>query len=495
MKITLNNFGPIREFTVDLDKDFHLFVGKNNVGKSYAITAVYLIVKALLVGNLPPWFWPGDEQAVWPEDIFMYIEESSSKIKNADKISSLIKNKNFGETTDIQEFIEEDTQTIFEKTFLTKITNSFDNTFLSLDSLNNCFSGNPLKIILENSVFQSTIIAQSRKFKIEKFILKDTFSLKKIKQNRSPHEGNGATTIYYCDTLSKQENYPLHYYQRTIYRTLDKMFRDISHTVAGVHYLPASRSGLYQALSAFGQIIAELSKNRSFLSKKIELPGISEPVSDYFINLSDIRVAKRSFEDKEINKIAKLIEQKILNGKVEFNPQTKQLMFLPDNTNLKLELSSTSSMVSELAPIVSYLRYVLTREGTPLRRSKRRTKKFLIMIEEPEAHLHPEVQIQLTEIFVMLTKIGVKLMITSHSNYIFNKINNLLLAEALDQKNVSSSVFKKTATGSVSIPLDVNDLGIEDDNFLDATNNLLEEKIKIIEESNNSSYNGTIEND
>ncbi|WP_180818266.1 hypothetical protein, partial [Vibrio parahaemolyticus] len=75
--------------------------------------------------------------------------------------------------------------------------------------------------------------------------------------------------------------------------------------INSVHYLPASRSGLYQALSAFGQIIAELSKNRSFLSKKIELPGISEPVSDYFIRLSDIRVQKKSFEDKEINKIAK----------------------------------------------------------------------------------------------------------------------------------------------------------------------------------------------
>lgn len=40
---------------------------------------------------------------------------------------------------------------------------------------------------------------------------------------------------------------------------------DISH----IHYLPASRSGLYQALSAFSQIFAELSRSRGFLKKRL----------------------------------------------------------------------------------------------------------------------------------------------------------------------------------------------------------------------------------
>lgn len=103
--------------------------------------------------------------------------------------------------------------------------------------------------------------------------------------------------------------------------------------------------------------------------------------------MSDIRVLKRNFEDKKINQIAKEIEDTILDGKVEFNPQTKQLMFYPNGTRLKLELSSTSSMVSELAPIVSYLRYVITRnEPVTARRNstRREDTKALIMIEEPE---------------------------------------------------------------------------------------------------------------
>ena len=49
MKITLKDFGPISHFEFDLEKDLHVIFGKNNIGKSYAITAVYLILKNLIV--------------------------------------------------------------------------------------------------------------------------------------------------------------------------------------------------------------------------------------------------------------------------------------------------------------------------------------------------------------------------------------------------------------------------------------------------------------
>ena len=34
MIIILKNFGPIREFQIDLEKDFHLLIGQNSIGKS-----------------------------------------------------------------------------------------------------------------------------------------------------------------------------------------------------------------------------------------------------------------------------------------------------------------------------------------------------------------------------------------------------------------------------------------------------------------------------
>jgi len=38
MNIQLNNFGPIKEFNFDLSKDLTIIFGKNNIGKSYAIS-------------------------------------------------------------------------------------------------------------------------------------------------------------------------------------------------------------------------------------------------------------------------------------------------------------------------------------------------------------------------------------------------------------------------------------------------------------------------
>src|SRR6218665_1906412 len=51
MKIAINNLGPIKRFEFDLSKDINVLFGKNNVGKSYAITAVYLLIKNLLNQN------------------------------------------------------------------------------------------------------------------------------------------------------------------------------------------------------------------------------------------------------------------------------------------------------------------------------------------------------------------------------------------------------------------------------------------------------------
>ena len=45
MIIQLKNFGPIEHFEFDTEKQMHFIFGENNIGKSYAISAVYLILK------------------------------------------------------------------------------------------------------------------------------------------------------------------------------------------------------------------------------------------------------------------------------------------------------------------------------------------------------------------------------------------------------------------------------------------------------------------
>ena len=46
MEITIRHFGPIDEFVFDLSKDLIVTYGDNNIGKSYAMQIVYLLLKS-----------------------------------------------------------------------------------------------------------------------------------------------------------------------------------------------------------------------------------------------------------------------------------------------------------------------------------------------------------------------------------------------------------------------------------------------------------------
>lgn len=495
MIIQLKNFGPIKSFSIDLEKDFHLLIGRNSIGKSYAITAIYLILKNFMELS-------GSRGYSYFSFISGVLKSSKNSFIYKNEVISNFLNDSKTKELDITEFITNDVKFLFENSFIKSFTASLLSAFPTLTNLENKYSDNSegTEIYLNSRFAKIKIKIVEERLEVTDFIIEDKFLIKKVKRNKNLRIGASELVIYSKDgdDFESAKIKIIEEYSSLAAIVFSSRTGLLVKDFSGVHYLPASRSGLYQALSAFGQIIAELSRSRSFLSKKIELPGISEPVSDYFIKLSDIRVNKKSFIDTPLNSIAKSIEEKILGGTVEFDSTTKQLMFTPNKTQLRLELSSTSSMVSELAPVVSYLRYVLTKQESVARGlvlptlSTKTEPKALIMIEEPEAHLHPEVQIALTEIFEQIIGSNIKLIVTSHSNYIFNKVNNLIMKNeinkntmGLNKNNVCSLVFKKTDTGSVSHELVTDELGIEDNNFTDATESLFDEKMELFTNLNN----------
>ena len=267
--------------------------------------------------------------------------------------------------------------------------------------------------------------------------------------------------------------------------------------IGNLYFLPASRSGLYQALNAFTPILAELTQNRFFLqSKNIELPSLTEPLSDYFIDLSTIN-------EKHINKklidLVDIIQDEILRGKVIYDSATKKISFKPNNVDIDLDLSESSSMVAELSPIVLFIKHILNNKyddsgsyyrihaSYRLSRSiNRNSMKEILFIEEPEAHLHPEVQVKLMEVFSKLSSYGIKIFMTSHSNYMFNKINNLILSDSINEKKIEVHHLVSTEQGSkVNEGMSVSDEGIADDNFASVSEALYMERLDILEKSNN----------
>ena len=176
----------------------------------------------------------------------------------------------------------------------------------------------------------------------------------------------------------------------------------------------------------------------------------------------------------ELDYTVSFIESRVLQGKIDLD-ESAGLPF-PDiayTTDAgKFTLDQTSSMVSELAPLVLFLKY-LVRPGD------------LLILEEPESHLHPAAQLQLARGIARLVNAGVQVLITTHSNDFTGQINNLISMsnvseetwkslrlepeECLQPEQVSAYGFRidQDKGGSVTYPLPVgSDVGIEDEEFL-----------------------------
>lgn len=94
--------------------------------------------------------------------------------------------------------------------------------------------------------------------------------------------------------------------------------------------------------------------------------------------------------------------------------KSDELYFVPKGKKLKLTMDESSSAVRSLLDIGFYLRHV-AEPGD------------LLMVDEPELNLHPENQRRVARLFARLVNIGIKVFITTHSDYIIKELNTLIM--------------------------------------------------------------------
>lgn len=480
MKVKIENFGPVECFEFDSSKSMHLIVGINNIGKSYALTAYYCAMKTFIEFS----------KSIRRYYYHLEIIENHSLFdkKITEDLFAKLKEK---KTTDIdvKNIFFDAARTYISSTIAEIFTHKIRSSFHDFDSIANQFSQSKLsRVSFDLGGLSFALEGDLNEFKVTDVEFNYNVHLRTIKQNRASVKKNGNFVIY-KNSSDKNDDTLLKIRYNAILQTVE-CIHDAAGGFSDISYLPASRSGLYQALSAFGLIVAELSKNRSFITSKIELPGISGQLSDYFIKLAGISEADEQ-TNSSFEEIAGKIEQTVLKGKIEYDYEKKKIHYIPDNTTLKLDLSATSSMVSEIGPIVAYIRHILStkredRKRPRYLRQQRKeieSSKQILIIEEPEAHLHPENQIKMTELYSDLTKVNVNVIMTSHSNYVFNKLSNIVIKGTLSPEEVRCDLFEMTSMGSVGVEQLIDDLGIDDSNFVDASEGLLNEKIELISKS------------
>ncbi|WP_418252367.1 AAA family ATPase [Gordonibacter urolithinfaciens] len=81
----------------------------------------------------------------------------------------------------------------------------------------------------------------------------------------------------------------------------------------------------------------------------------------------------------------------------------------------------------------------------------------LVMIEEPETHLHPRFQRTMAQILADFTKEGKQVLITSHSDHVLQELRKLVLAGKVPEEDVKVYHFAKEDRTTRASEIDVTD--------------------------------------
>jgi len=168
-------------------------------------------------------------------------------------------------------------------------------------------------------------------------------------------------------------------------------------------YLPAARSGFMLTYPSLTAELMEAWGGRE-ISSTFTLPvvrflqGLTENRRDQKAKLADI---------------ADYLESSILNGKVVSQEgPINSYLYQAEGSKAPLPYHVASSLVGELSPIIIFLR------------SKIRYRS--VIIEEPEAHLHPAMQKRFACALSRIVSRGVPVWCTTHSETVFQQVNNLI---------------------------------------------------------------------
>lgn len=240
-------------------------------------------------------------------------------------------------------------------------------------------------------------------------------------------------------------------------------------------YLPASRTGVMHAhRSLVGGALQ--SASMAGLRTDTHTPMLSGVLADFLEQLIQFASPSR-FTRKRSHDLGKRIEEAILEGSVRINKSEAInypiFTYRPKGWSNDLDLMNTSSMVSELAPVVLYLRH-------------RVRSNDVLIVEEPESHLHPAMQVEFTRQLAALVRSGIRVIVTTHSEWILEELANLVQLSKLPktkQKKIDGGDFalslnqvgawlfqpKNTSKGSVVEEVKLDDSGLYQSGFQDVS--------------------------
>jgi hypothetical protein len=261
------------------------------------------------------------------------------------------------------------------------------------------------------------------------------------------------------------------------------------------YYLPAARSGVLQGWRALtAEAVRRVSRWAGIKEIRVPaLPGLIGEFLEELIHASEgLRRRSRVGEGASpFQSALEVLEGDLLKGTVDFSypdgVPVPEIVYRARVKRKKLEIpiQRASSTVGELAPLVLWIKYLLRPGG-------------MLVIEEPEAHLHPENQRRVARALVRLVRAGVTVLCTTHSPLILHQVSNHILASRADparrkelgfteedllrEEEVGAYLFRmrEDGRGSEIQPLRIEpDFGIPEDEFVRVSEAIGEETYRL----------------
>ena len=203
-----------------------------------------------------------------------------------------------------------------------------------------------------------------------------------------------------------------------LFRSLvDPLYQD-------AYYLPADRTGVMHSHQVVVSTLIQKATTAG-LRRSLDVPMLSGVLADFLEQLVEMGSARVRSRYKAARELAGHLENNILMGHVRVDRSLTGypiFTYRPRDWKKDLPLMRASSMVSELAPVVLYLRHVV-RSGD------------LLIIEEPESHLHPAMQAAFARELARAVRAGVRIVMTTHSEWFLEQIGNLACLSGLSEDN------------------------------------------------------------
>ncbi len=398
LKLEFKNLGTVKTGEIELAKKLTILCGENNMGKTYISYSIYGLLHNIF--DLNPDFMKTHLHEIREKGICRF---------------------------DLQRFLEED---------FDKVIQEIEDTYSKLlpvifSTEKDFFAETSIKLTFDKDLIFQNI---KRKKADKDFILGKHKILNIEKQSNS---------YFVVITLfAKQSPLSDRWLDESVCKAiLEIIFHDL---FTDVFLIPSERAGI-------NLFFKELNVNRNILIDRIaeDPPNISElarvisrypqPVSEYIYFLNDLNFLIR--EQSEYENIARSVKEKIIRG--SYTVEDKGISFVPfENRGNKLDLHIASSVAKTFFSLVFYLEHVAK-------------KGDYLIIDEPELNLHPDNQRNIARILARIANRGIRVIISTHSDYILREINNLIM---LNSDFRSRDELKRKYGYSDDELLDVSDI-------------------------------------